>query len=115
MSNTNYQSLIEKLDGFIRKYYKNQLLRGFIYSIGLVLLFFYYTHDLPRPEKFTETPFIQSTKIYDRTGKVLEGGVCGADCGGEVTTRIGAHASESRATKGSQDHATVTLLSRYTS
>ncbi|MGZ4158278.1 MAG: DUF4175 family protein, partial [Bacteroidia bacterium] len=51
MSNTNYQSLIEKLDGFIRKYYKNQLLRGLIYSIGLVLLFFvsvtvleYYAH-----------------------------------------------------------------------
>ncbi len=34
-------------------------------------LFFYYTYDLPRPEKFTENPFIQSTKIYDRTGKVL--------------------------------------------
>jgi hypothetical protein len=51
MSNSNYQSLIEKLDGFIRKYYKNQLLRGFIYSIALVLLFFvsvtvleYYAH-----------------------------------------------------------------------
>ena len=48
---TNYQSLIEKLDGFIRKYYKNQLLRGLIYSTGLVLLFFisvtvleYYAH-----------------------------------------------------------------------
>ncbi len=40
MSNTNYRSLIEKLDEFIRKYYKNQLLRGLIYSIGLVLLFF---------------------------------------------------------------------------
>ncbi len=34
-------------------------------------MFFYYTYDLPRPEKFTENPFIQSTKIYDRTGKVL--------------------------------------------
>src|SRR5471030_3032241 len=51
MLSTNYRSLIEKLDGFIRKYYKNQLLRGFIYSIGLVLLFFvsvtvleYYAH-----------------------------------------------------------------------
>ena len=51
MTSTNYQSLIEKLDGFIRKYYKNQLLRGLIYSIGLVLLFFvsltvleYYAH-----------------------------------------------------------------------
>ncbi len=51
MTTTNYQSLIGKLDGFIRKYYKNQLLRGLIYSIGLVLLFFisvtvleYYAH-----------------------------------------------------------------------
>lgn len=37
----------------------------------LVGLFFYYTWDLPRPEKFTESPFIQSTKIYDRTGRIL--------------------------------------------
>jgi hypothetical protein len=51
MSSTNYQSLIAKLDGFIRKYYKNLLLRGLIYSIALVLLFFvsltvleYYAH-----------------------------------------------------------------------
>jgi len=34
-------------------------------------LFIYYAKDLPRPEKFTERSFIQSTKIYDRTGKVL--------------------------------------------
>ena len=37
----------------------------------LLALFIYYTWDLPRPEKFTETPFIQSTKIYDSTGKIL--------------------------------------------
>lgn len=37
---SNYQNLIEKLDEFIRKYYKNQLLRGLIYSTALVLLFF---------------------------------------------------------------------------
>lgn len=37
----------------------------------LLIVFIYYTWDLPKPEKFTETPFIQSTKIYDRTGKVL--------------------------------------------
>ena len=48
------------------------LLLFFLIMAALVLaLFFYYTYDLPRPEKFTETPFIQSTKIYDRTGKVL--------------------------------------------
>lgn len=37
----------------------------------VLLLFVYYTHDLPRPEKFTEARFIQSTKIFDRTGKTL--------------------------------------------
>lgn len=37
----------------------------------LLFLFIYFTWDLPQPEKFTESPFIQSTKIYDRTGKVL--------------------------------------------
>lgn len=47
---------------------------SFLFLGGLfliLLLFFYYTWDLPQPEKFTETPFIQSTKIYDRTGKTL--------------------------------------------
>ncbi len=44
----------------------------FLALIALALiLFFYYTWNLPRPEKFAESPFIQSTKIYDRTGKVL--------------------------------------------
>lgn len=41
----------------------------FIFSI--FGLFFYYVKDLPRPEKFLERPFIQSTKIYDRTGQIL--------------------------------------------
>jgi 1A family penicillin-binding protein len=34
-------------------------------------LFVWYAKDLPRPEKFTERKFVESTKIYDRTGKVL--------------------------------------------
>lgn len=37
----------------------------------IVFVFIYYAKDLPRPEKFTEKRFIQSTKIYDRTGQVL--------------------------------------------
>lgn len=37
----------------------------------IILLFIYFAWNLPQPEKFTETPFIQSTKIYDKTGKVL--------------------------------------------
>ncbi len=40
MTNSSYQSLIEKLDEFIRKYYKNKLLKGLIYSVALVLIFF---------------------------------------------------------------------------
>lgn len=51
MGNNNYNTLIEKLNQFIRKYYKNLLLRGFIYSTGLLFLFFisvtlleYYAH-----------------------------------------------------------------------
>jgi len=36
----NYQVLIEKLDAFIRKYYRNQLLRGGIYAFTLGLAFY---------------------------------------------------------------------------
>lgn len=36
----NYRLLIEKLDQFIRKYYINQLIRGALYSIGLILILF---------------------------------------------------------------------------
>jgi len=35
------------------------------------VLFIYYAKDLPRPEVFTERPFVLPTKIYDRTGEVL--------------------------------------------
>ena len=36
----NYTVLIEKLDNFIRKYYINNILRGGLYTIGLVILSF---------------------------------------------------------------------------
>ena len=36
----NYDNLIAKLDGFIRKYYKNRLVRGAIYSVALLLGFY---------------------------------------------------------------------------
>ncbi len=35
------------------------------------IVFIVIARDLPRPEKFTEKQFIQSTKIFDRTGDVL--------------------------------------------
>ncbi len=43
----------------------------FLGIAGISLLFLFYAKDLPRPEKFAETQFSQSTKIYDREGKVL--------------------------------------------
>lgn len=36
----NYQLLIEKLDRFTRKYYINQLIRGSLYSVALILALF---------------------------------------------------------------------------
>lgn len=36
----NYKDLLQKLDAFIRKYYTNQLIRGGIYAVGLLLVFF---------------------------------------------------------------------------
>lgn len=43
----------------------------FLGILAIAALFVYYAKDLPRPEKFTERPFVESTKIYDRTGKTL--------------------------------------------
>ena len=39
--------------------------------LSAVSLFLYYAKDFPRPEVFAERQLFQSTKIYDRTGKVL--------------------------------------------
>jgi hypothetical protein len=36
----NYTLLINKLDQFIRKYYVNQLIRGSLYTLALILIFF---------------------------------------------------------------------------
>jgi len=43
----------------------------FVSVFAFLILFIYYAKDLPRPEKFTERSFIESTKIFDRTGEVL--------------------------------------------
>lgn len=38
--NNNYKILISKLDSFIKKYYKNQIIRGVLYSISTLLVFY---------------------------------------------------------------------------
>ena len=40
MSKNNYHILIQKLDAFIRKYYKNRLIKGGIYAFGLLMAAF---------------------------------------------------------------------------
>ncbi len=40
MTQGNYQLLIQKLDQFIRKYYTNQLIRGFLYTTALLLILY---------------------------------------------------------------------------
>jgi len=47
--------------------------------IGSVAVFFMFLKDLPRPEVFTEAQINQSTKIYDRTGKILLSSVYGEE------------------------------------
>lgn len=47
------------------------ILGFFVIVLGFFSVFFYYAKDFPRPEKFTERPYVQSTKIYDRTGETL--------------------------------------------
>jgi 1A family penicillin-binding protein len=49
-----------------------------LFVLGVVV-FFIYLKDLPRPEVFTEAQINQSTKIYDRTGKVLLSSIYGEE------------------------------------
>ncbi|HNY36210.1 MAG TPA: transglycosylase domain-containing protein [Candidatus Pacearchaeota archaeon] len=44
-----------------------------------IFMFFAFLRDLPRPEVFTEAEINQSTKIYDRTGKILLSNVYGEE------------------------------------
>jgi len=47
------------------------LLFLFFSFLFVFFLFLFYAKDLPRPEFFTEKATVQSTKIYDKTGKIL--------------------------------------------
>lgn len=56
MATSNYNSLIHKLDEFIRKYYKNQLIKGALLSVGLVAAFFVGATTLEYFGRFDTTP-----------------------------------------------------------
>ncbi len=55
--------------------WKKILSYSFLFLIGTAIfslsVFIYYAKDLPRPERFTERPFSEPTRIYDRTGEVV--------------------------------------------
>lgn len=57
--------------GIIFFFLKFSILCLLLGCLGLLGLFIYYTRDFPRPEKFTERKFVESTKIFDRTGEIL--------------------------------------------
>lgn len=52
---SSYDILIEKLDGFIRKYHQNQLIRGGIYTFSLVLVFFLFVAGVEYFGEFNTT------------------------------------------------------------
>src|ERR1700752_3136241 len=55
MGGASQNIIHQKLDEFIRKYYKNQLIRGLIYSVGLVLLFYIGVSTLEYFAEFSTT------------------------------------------------------------
>ncbi len=64
----NYNTLIQKLDKFIRKYYINQLIRGSLYTVGIVLALFiafsiaeYYFYFSSGVRKFLFYSFLLTT------------------------------------------------------
>ncbi len=66
----NYQLLIEKLDEFTRKFYVNQLIRGALYSIGLIVLLFlslnlleYYFYFGPTTRKVMFYGFLATSAV----------------------------------------------------
>ncbi len=67
----------KKIFGGTKKFKRiKTILKLFFFGLGAFLtlvfgVFLYYAKDLPRPESFMEKQFIESTKIYDRTGEVV--------------------------------------------
>ncbi len=62
---------IKRNRGVFRKLFVLFLWLCVLGFIGMVSVFAYFAKDLPNPEQITERRIIESTKIYDRTGKIL--------------------------------------------
>lgn len=62
---------LEKIYRVTKNFFKFFCFTILVFLFFVLFLFIYYAKDLPRPENFVERELPQSTKIYDRTGKVL--------------------------------------------
>ncbi len=62
------KSNIKKIFRKIIQWFLLALLVGSVFALAI---FVYFAKDLPRPESFTERPFVEPTRIYDRTGQVI--------------------------------------------
>lgn len=69
MKTTNYNILIQKLDEFIRKYYKNQLIKGLIYTLGLFLASFILITTVEYFGRFPTA--VRATLFYGFIGTML--------------------------------------------
>lgn len=56
---------------FLISFFETLLIIILIGAILILALFLYYTHDFPRPDKFTSDTAAQPTRIYDRNGEIL--------------------------------------------
>ena len=65
---TYHENKGKKRVSFVFKFFGALFL---FFFLSAFIVFIFYAKDLPRPEKFTEKQFVQSTKIYDRTGEVV--------------------------------------------
>ncbi len=61
----------DQVGSFWKKIFQIVLLLALTVTAFSLSVFVYYAKDLPRPERFTERPFIEPTRIYDRTGEVI--------------------------------------------
>lgn len=69
MSTSQYNILIYKLDEFIRKYYKNQLIRGLIYTLALLLFSFVLITTIEYFGRFSSS--IRTILFYSFVGGML--------------------------------------------
>ena len=68
----NYQLLIEKLDRFTRKYYINQLIRGSLYSVALILALFIVLKlrfCFPETGQFTDAAEDQLAAVWQKVAR----------------------------------------------